>query len=344
MFKRVWQVIKNLFPFSGSSSVIMMLGREYQTTDEDELAEFQEDFSSRLWLTYRHSFSPINASGSKGLSRDDGWGCMVRVAQMALAQSLVALRLGRDWRYSEERDLSVGSVYLEILSHFLDVPTATFSVQSLVELGEQVLHKQAGTWFGPSSAALVAQEIFDKGAADKLGVSCATFADGLIVRSVVLDKLKKGGEGVIVLWCRKLGPEDFNMIYKDAIQKLFALPQFQGLASGGPTTAAYFFVACNDAELFYLDPHVHTQPALTSTEIEEVKQSYLHTPRPLRLQWNSLNASVCGAFLVRSAEDFEKLCEDLTATDDTLFEILDRPLELQALGEAVDTDDGFTML
>ena len=86
---------------------------------------FHNDFTSRIWLTYRSTFSPIrdvplsslcanstttspdfsqslsssprkwNWSVEKGWTSDAGWGCMLRTGQSVLAQALLVLHLGR---------------------------------------------------------------------------------------------------------------------------------------------------------------------------------------------------------------------------------------------------------
>lgn len=54
--------------------------------------DFYDDFTSRLWMTYRHNYPPIRPSNHK---TDIGWGCMLRSGQSLLANTLVIHFLGR---------------------------------------------------------------------------------------------------------------------------------------------------------------------------------------------------------------------------------------------------------
>jgi cysteine protease ATG4 len=55
-------------------------------------ADFYEDFTSRLWFTYRHNYPPIRPASYK---TDIGWGCMLRSGQSLLANTLLIHLLGR---------------------------------------------------------------------------------------------------------------------------------------------------------------------------------------------------------------------------------------------------------
>lgn len=182
---------------------VVCLGITYDCSEEAAREQFLEDFRSRVLLTYRSGlesepfeghvirpgveassgtgarwhhglrFRPARASNSFGR----GWGCMLRVTQMMLAQCFVTLTLGREWRFQEE-DLKEGSTYLRVASCFLDTPEALFSLHRMVEMGQRILGKEPSTWFGPTSAAQAVGHLFQeaKAAPDFLkNVGCAVF-------------------------------------------------------------------------------------------------------------------------------------------------------------------------
>ncbi|KAJ7074899.1 hypothetical protein B0H15DRAFT_956948 [Mycena belliarum] len=73
---------------------------EAQGQDSSHLwpPQFHSDFRSRVWCTYRRDFEPIRDGGAKGWSSDAGWGCMLRTGQSLLANALLTIHVGRDWR------------------------------------------------------------------------------------------------------------------------------------------------------------------------------------------------------------------------------------------------------
>ncbi|KAI9243474.1 hypothetical protein BY458DRAFT_448260 [Sporodiniella umbellata] len=115
--------------------------------------DFYDDFTSRLWMTYRHNFPPIRPSN---LKTDIGWGCMLRSGQSLLANTLTIHFLGRGKRQTQSQRSR--KEYNKIVHWFLDElsPRAPFSIHRIALLGKQ-LGKNIGEWFGPSTISLVLQ-------------------------------------------------------------------------------------------------------------------------------------------------------------------------------------------
>lgn len=141
-----------------------------KSMEEEDLGwpqEFLEDFESRIWLTYRNNFPPIakshdpaaasamsfttklrNLANQGGFTSDTGWGCMIRSGQSLLANTLLLLRLGREWRRGQKED-----EYKDLLSLFADTPESPFSIHRFVEHGAQACGTYPGEWFGPNATA-----------------------------------------------------------------------------------------------------------------------------------------------------------------------------------------------
>jgi hypothetical protein len=58
---------------------------------EQSYANFLKSFSQRIYLSYRKQFEVLNGLTRSGdpITSDCGWGCMIRCAQMLLAQTLL---------------------------------------------------------------------------------------------------------------------------------------------------------------------------------------------------------------------------------------------------------------
>jgi len=57
---------------------------------EQSYANFLKTFSQRIYISYRKQFEPLTSSRNGDIiTSDGGWGCMIRCAQMLLAQTLL---------------------------------------------------------------------------------------------------------------------------------------------------------------------------------------------------------------------------------------------------------------
>lgn len=348
----------------------MMLSIEYTPTQEDWRERFLDDFRSRLQFTYRKDLStPLNMKGNKHITSDTGWGCMLRTFQMMLGQCLSVLQLGRNWRFTEESDLRPGSTYLDIVSLFMDLPTAPFSLYGFVSIGQRLLGKEPSAWFGPTSAAQAAGKLLQEAASQAGGenpsdhfeklqvppfmrsVGCIVLDDGAVYKDLVLDTFQQNGiVNVIILVCRQCGLDAFNVDqYKAGVLACFGLPQFMGLASGNDGSSAHYFVAAHGNDgLVYLDPHT-TQPALE--QVQSITDGSgiakgLRADRPLHLGWARLNPSLCMGFLVTSPEEFLGLCDTLSQKPfDDVFDVLDKkPAYADSVAQCYDEDDDIVLI
>ncbi|XP_056099436.1 cysteine protease atg4da [Rhinichthys klamathensis goyatoka] len=177
-------------PRLSKSRPVCLLGQCYQLSYSGERECFRRAFSSLLWMTYRRGFPPLDGSA---LGSDAGWGCMLRSAQMLLAQGLILHIMPAGWTWpathhqtkddlqvldsltqagslrdsGKPRRLSLGtaldgesqeeSAHRRLVCWFGDHPPAPFGLHRLVELG-RASGKRAGDWYGPAIAAHILQK------------------------------------------------------------------------------------------------------------------------------------------------------------------------------------------
>ena len=116
------------------------------------------DFHSRVWMTYRKDFEMFKGTR---VDTDCGWGCMIRAGQMIVSNALISLHLGRHWRWKcdEKRSVFTGDDIQNEVTHraiirlFADACFAPFSIQNIIQIGQDTIKCKPGDWFGPGSTA-----------------------------------------------------------------------------------------------------------------------------------------------------------------------------------------------
>ncbi|KAJ3517680.1 hypothetical protein NLJ89_g354 [Agrocybe chaxingu] len=213
---------------------------------------------------------PWGWGGEKTWNSDSGWGCMLRTGQSLLANALLSVKLGRDWRCPPHPIVTADyATYVQILTWFLDTPNpeAPFSVHRMALAGKE-LGTDVGQWFGPSVAAGAIRTLVNSFPDCGLAVSVAI--DSTLYRTEVYaashgeastsrsprrrHTTAWGDRPVLLLLGIRLGIEGVNPIYYETIKQLYTFPQSVGIAGGRPSSS-YYFVGSQADNLFYLDPH-----------------------------------------------------------------------------------------
>jgi cysteine protease ATG4 len=309
---------------------------------------FLDDFESRIWMTYRSNFTPIsrahdpasdsglswavrlrNLTEREGFSSDTGWGCMIRSGQSLLANALIMLHLGRDWRRPgthtsrttspppqtdthSEITSSMTQTEASILSLFADSPSAPFSLHRFVQHGATSCGKHPGQWFGPSATASCIQA---------LSAECASAA-GLRVyvtpsaSEVYEDRFRTIARAsatdstiqpTLILLGIRLGLDRITPVYHEALRSSLTYPQSIGIAGGRPSSSHYF-IGCQGDLFFYLDPH-ETRAALpfhaSAAEYTDEEISTCHTRRLRGLRISEMDPSMLIGFLIKDEKDWE---------------------------------------
>jgi len=172
--------------FRTNESPIFLLGKVYNGKEETSFddsprshsdqsySHFLKSFAQRIYFSYRKPFDPISTRNGDYLTSDCGWGCMIRCAQMLLAQTLVLQmtntlhscfsniqisdkcpkRNSIDYFRHGNRTTRRNQIYMDIIRLFGDHPNekCPFGIHKMVELG--TAHGiRPGEFFGPVSAA-----------------------------------------------------------------------------------------------------------------------------------------------------------------------------------------------
>ncbi|KAI8993363.1 hypothetical protein BDB01DRAFT_776060 [Pilobolus umbonatus] len=311
--------------------------------------DFYDDFTSRLWMTYRHNYPPIRPSNHK---TDIGWGCMLRSGQSLLANTLLIHFLGRDWR-RQRLTSEKWTEYSKIVHWFLDElsPRAPFSIHRIALLGKQ-LGKNIGQWFGPSTISQVIQALVSDFPPANLAAYIAS--DGVIYRDDVHDvatgrkprgdfsnlssrigfndEMSKEAQNlynasntpqqedhshqfksILILVPLRLGIDSLHLTYYPALKACFELPSFVGIAGGRPNSSLYFMGLHGD-DLIYLDPHFSRCALETKSLVEYTKDelSTYHCTTPRRIHISNLDPSMLIGFYCRTPNEFDIFCHQIS--------------------------------
>ncbi|KAI5624671.1 cysteine protease ATG4A [Silurus asotus] len=108
----------------------------------------------------------------------------------------------------------------------------------------------------------------------------------------------------------RMGINNINPVYIQALKECFKMPQSCGVLGGKPNLA-YYFIGFIDDELIYLDPHT-TQCAVDSETDLGVEDQSFHSQRsPHHMKITSLDPSVALGFFCKSEEDFDSWCNQV---------------------------------
>lgn len=294
---------------------VWVLGKKYRAIEDLEI--IREDIHSKLWFTYRRGFVQI---GDTGITTDKGWGCMLRCGQMVLAQALVCLHLGRDWRWNPE---SQNIAYLRILHMFEDRRAATYSIHQIALTGASD-GTEVGQWFGPNTVAQVLKKlaVYDEWSSIVIHVA--------LDNTVIVNEIKRlckspsqqsSGDGgfrhtrnwkpLVLVVPLRLGLNEINPVYVQGLKTCFTFEQSLGVIGGKPNHALYFIGYVGE-EIIYLDPHTTQPTGLVEGkehERERALDSSYHCQYASRMHILHMDPSVAACFFCNTEDEFDLLCQ-----------------------------------
>uniref|UniRef100_A0A1J3J860 Cysteine protease n=1 Tax=Noccaea caerulescens TaxID=107243 RepID=A0A1J3J860_NOCCA len=293
-----------------------------ETDDGSVMAALQQDFSSRILMTYRRGFQPI---GGTTYTSDVNWGCMIRSSQMLFAQALLFHRLGRSWRSKKSEALE--QEYLETLEPFGDSEASAFSIHNLILVGESY-GLAAGSWVGPYAICrsweslackkrkqtdsshqtlpmavhiVSGSEDGERGGAPILCIEDATKS------CLEYSKGQAEWTPILLLVPLVLGLDRVNPRYIPSLISTFTFPQSLGILGGKPGASTYI-VGVQEDKGFYLDPHEVQQMVTVNKETPDVDTSSYHCNVLRYIPLESLDPSLAIGFYCRDKDDFDDFC------------------------------------
>ncbi|NXS44907.1 ATG4D protease, partial [Balaeniceps rex] len=259
---------------------------------------------------------------------DCGWGCMLRSAQMLLAQGLILHLLGRGKggrggppkprrdppgrtrdppgrtrapREAEQR-------HRTIVAWFADHPRAPFGIHRLVELGRNA-GKKAGDWYGPSIVAHILRRAVET-CPETGGLSVYVSQDCTVYKGDVAGLVQGDAErtapepgqrrAVVILVPVRLGGESLNPVYVDC--ELLKLKSCVGIIGGKPRHSLYFvgFQGTGAGAGAYPPPQSFPAPP----------QSF-HCGSPRKMAFGKMDPSCTIGFYAAGGSGLEELCAEL---------------------------------
>jgi hypothetical protein len=134
-------------PTTQASTAIPSLQSYYITGREiNSHQDFLDSIKSLIWFTYRK-----NAEIAPQTYSDVGWGCLLRVTQMAFANALL--------RYSEANE---GLNRLGIIRACIEERDSEYGIGSFILAGQEHWSRNVGDWYSMTEAAMVLQTLHEQ--------------------------------------------------------------------------------------------------------------------------------------------------------------------------------------
>lgn len=272
---------------------ILLIGNFYKEFNDD----FISDYKSRIILTYRYNIPSL-----LNYSSDIGWGCTIRSGQMILAESLLRMDLGRDWRLYNNKSHSLA--HKHILNYFIDVPSQDhyFSIQNITHYGLKY-KKNIGDWYGPETISKVLRDIVNFNNRIKLKVYIPENNDIIIDDLRLLSPIL---ENILILIPLRLGLSNINDQYVNYLFKFLELSQSVGFIGGKPTKS-FYFIGYQNNNFIYLDPH-HNQNLIDHENFFPKINDLLsyHDKKINLIDSSTIDPSLSIGFFIKNENDFNK--------------------------------------
>ena len=333
---------KNLISKISNYKSITLFNKTYST---DSFFKFLYKFNKLIYSCYRKNIYQMPTRLKITISRDSGWGCMIRCGQMIMSRAIY--KYLKSEKYTTEKAIS------ETIKLFLDIPfdiknipnyfssiltknpyinnetklLPPFSIQMHCHLGN-LFNKYAGEWF---SDVNICQNYRDLN--DNLNIFPNLKIFSFISEFNLPEVLEKcfklisnidnneNNDNIVsynnknylfeksglIFISMRLGINKITFEYYSSIKQLFQCKECIGII-GGETNLAHYFIGYNDkGNLIYLDPHI-TRECVNELNKDNIINDYL-TKNILEISMKDMSTALSVGFLFRNKNEFEDLIQ-----------------------------------
>ena len=316
-----------------------------KTHSTDLFFKFLYRFNKLIYFCYRKNIYQMPTRLKITISRDSGWGCMIRCGQMIMSRAI--------YKYLKSEKFTIEKAISETIKLFLDIPfdlnnipnyytsimtknpyinnetklLPPFSIQMHCHLGN-LYNKFAGEWF---SDVNICQNYRDLN--DNLNIfpnlKIFSFVSEFNLPEVLekcfkvinnIDNNENNNDIItinnksyffeksgLIFISMRLGINKITFEYYSSIKQLFKCKECIGII-GGETNLAHYFIGYNDkGNLIYLDPHI-TRECVNELNKENIINDYL-TKNILEISMNDMSTALSVGFLFRNKNEFEDLIQ-----------------------------------
>lgn len=251
-------------------------------------------------MSYRDGFNPID-----GFCSDTGWGCMIRVAQMMIGHALMR-HINHRMDLSPKNEITIEELMKIILPLFLDdymKHEAPFSLKNIVEIGEKLIQKGAGEWYGAHSISQVIKEVNQKYNSQYKTFKIVTFNDGIVFKTEIDTILTENVEnGCLVIIPLRLGLKKVDQWYFHQIKEALSHPLSVGIL-GGKSIYALYLIGFYNEKLITMDPHEEQD------SVDEINEDTFLTfvnHHPKIINFKEWDTTMAFWFYIKNSKDASK--------------------------------------
>ncbi|CAK55754.1 unnamed protein product (macronuclear) [Paramecium tetraurelia] len=268
-----------------------IFGQEIQNVDS--FLQLKETF---IWFSYRAN---IQYEG-RAIS-DQGWGCLIRVGQMIVANSLI-----RESTNSKPNDLKTKIICLFDDNQCFST-LAPFSIQQIIKRADLVYNIKIGDWYtGPKIMCLLEDLLQSAKTIKQLKI--INFLEQCVIEKQIDLQFK---QPQLLIIHAIIGNKELDQYFVAELQKHMQIPQFAG-AIVGKSKKAYFLIGYQNNQGIVMDPHY----------VQESNLLQLNSQLKC-IPLKEFSGTIALCYYISNSYDYQQLKTNLKDLKGSIFSIID---------------------